>query len=125
MKTKSKAVYGRLNIAKANRLYGDVVTGIWEDTSYEGGSWSSDDGEVDNGLFKKKEGTNIADLYLDINYSGVVDDGDMLVGYAQVAPMDTGGYGRWSWSYGAGIGDYFTSNGQDAGKFFLADPSVF
>ncbi len=117
-------MYGRLDVKKANKKYKDVITGTWSDTSYDGGVWSTDGPDVKNGLFLK-DGSGYANLFIDDNNNGFVDDADRKIGYAQVAPMSTGGYGKWNWSYGADIGDYFTSTGSDAGKFYVAVKDVF
>ena len=121
---KTKAVYGSLNIKKATKKYKDVVTGVWADTSDYGGTWSTDSADVKNGLYVK-DGLGYANLYIDDNNNGVADEADRKIGYAQVASVSTGGHGTWNWSYGCDIGDYFTSSGSDAGKFYVAVKDVF
>ena len=117
----TKSVFGRLDVKKARAKYHDVVTGYWEDASDEGGTWNIDGRPDIQGYYSTTDQPGRADLYIDSNGNEEPDDADRYVGYALVSDISTGGYGRWNWSTGAGIGDYFTSRGLDAGKFTFSD----
>ena len=123
MRSKSRSVFGRLDVKKARARFNDVVTGYWEDVSEEGGTWNVDGKPEIQGYFFKNEELGRANLYIDSNNNETPDDLDRYVGFAQVATSSTGGFGRWNWSSGAGIGDYFTSQGLDAGRITITDTS--
>ena len=122
----AKAVLGTLNVKQANRLYHDVVTGHWADTSPEGGTWMVDQkAELQGYFFKQGSNSNFADLYVEKDGVQGFSTGDLYVGYAQCA-VSTIGSGDWNWSTGAQVGDYFSGSGssrQDAGRFFISNPS--
>jgi len=116
--TKWDSVFGYLDTSK----YQDVVTGTWADSTLSGGygSWTVDGSNV-RGLYKPSKKGNSVQLYTDINKDGSIDAGDKLVGLAATANVFTGGSGTWNWSGKGKLGDYFGSNGQDAGSFAISD----
>ena len=114
--TKWDSVMGYLDTSK----YQDVITGTWADSSSNNGSWTVN-GTDAQGLYKPSRKGNSVDLYLDINKNGIVDSIDKKIGFAATANIDTGGSGTWNWSSKAKLGDYFGSNGQDAGQFAISD----
>ena len=102
--------------------YKDIITGAWNSTSLDWnfGSWTVNGTDV-QGLYKPSRKGNSVDLYLDINKNGIVDSTDKKIGFAATANIDTGGSGTWNWSSKAKLGDYFGSDGQDAGQFAFSD----
>ena len=122
-KNLGKSVFGRLNVKKAQKKYKDVLTGYWEDAGDDGGTWNIDNRPEIQGYFVNDYLTERAYLYIDTNSNSEADVGDKYVGYARSAQIETGGYGRWNWSTGAGVGDFFTSKGKDAGMIFMEDTS--
>ena len=113
-----QGVLGFLDTTK----FKDVIRGTWKDSTSGKGSWSID-GTTIKGLFQPSSTANSVDLYLDIDKNGSITSIDKKVGFATVAAVSTGGQGTWNWSTSAKTGDYFGSNGQDAGLISINDTS--
>lgn len=96
--------------------YKDVITGKWQNSPNSGnGSWTVDDQTI-KGFYVRQGGNNQFKLYFDSNNNGRLDKEDMHVGFANRAVQITDNNGTWNWSSTAKTGDYFGSNGQDAGN---------
>lgn len=107
------------------KLYRDVVKGTWQDSKSGSGSFTIN-GSTAKGLYRQSGSRiNSVDLFHDKNKNGRIDRTDPIIGYATTAITSTGGRGTWTWSATANMGDYFASNGSDAGLFYITNETEF
>lgn len=119
--SKWDAVLGYLDTSK----YKDVISGTWAesggwDLGY--GSWNVN-GKNIKGFYSPSGKGNSANLFLDSNNNNKLDSNDKKVGFAATSNILPGDRGAWNWSSKAKLGDYFASNGRDAGQFAFTDKS--